>query len=205
MEDVLDVYQRPYDPLRPVVCLDETNRQLIEKRRVPLKPGSPEREDYEYRRCGVVDLFVAFEPLACKRVVKLTNTRTAVDFACFLRELVEVHYSRCEKIVLVMDNLNIHSIASLYKAFEPAVARSIIQRLEIHYTPVHASWLNMAEIEIGVLSRQCLSQSLSSFEQIARQVSAWTLQRNSSCSTVSWRFSTDDARCKLRKLYPSIF
>lgn len=205
MEDVLDVYQRPYDPLRPVVCLDETNRQLIEKRRVPLKPGSPEREDYEYRRCGVVDLFVAFEPLACKRVVKLTNTRTAVDFACFLRELVEVHYSRCEKVVLVMDNLNIHSIASLYKAFEPSVARSIIQRLEIHYTPVHASWLNMAEIEIGVLSRQCLSQSLSSFEQIARQVSAWTLQRNSSCSTVSWRFSTDDARCKLRKLYPSIF
>lgn len=205
MEDVLDVYQRPYDPLRPVVCLDETNRQLIEKRRVPLKPGSPELEDYEYRRCGVVDLFVAFEPLACKRVVKLTNTRTAVDFACFLRELVEVHYSRCEKVVLVMDNLNIHSIASLYKAFEPSVARSIIQRLEIHYTPVHASWLNMAEIEIGVLSRQCLSQSLSSFEQIARQVSAWTLQRNSSCSTVSWRFSTDDARCKLRKLYPSIF
>lgn len=156
MEDVLDVYQRPYDPLRPVVCLDETNRQLIEKRSVSARPGHPGLEDYEYRRCGVVDLFVAFEPLACKRVVKLTNTRTAVDFAHFLRELVDVHYSHCEKIVLVMDNLNIHSIASLYKAFDPATARQIARRLEIHYTPIHASWLNMAEIEIGILSRQCL-------------------------------------------------
>lgn len=205
MEDVLDVYQRPYDPLCPVVCLDETNRQLIEKRSIPSKPGSPEREDYEYRRCGVADLFVAFEPLACKRVVKLTDTRTAVDFAHFLRELVEIHYSHCEKIVLVMDNLNIHSISSLYKAFEPAIARQIAQRLEIHYTLIHASWLNMAEIEIGILSRQCLSQSLSSFELMARQVNAWTLHRNAACSTVHWRFSTCDARCKLRKLYPVIF
>ena len=123
MENVLDLYQRPYDPLCPVVCLDETNRQLIEKRSIPVKPGQPEREDYEYRRCGVVDLFVAFEPLACKRVVKLTNTRTAVDFAHFLRELVDVHYSHCEKILLVMDNLNIHSVASLYKTVEPATAR----------------------------------------------------------------------------------
>lgn len=205
MEDVLDVYQRPYDPLRPVVCLDETNRQLIEKRSIPSKPGSPEREDYEYRRCGVADLFVAFEPLACKRVVKLTNTSTAVDFAHFLCELVDVHYSHCEKIVLVMDNLNIHSIASLYKAFDPATARRIVQHLEIHYTPIHASWLNMSEIEIGILSRQCLSQSLSSFEDMARQVSAWTLGRNSACFSVRWRFSTDDARYKLRKLYPVIF
>ena len=204
MEDVLDVYQRPYDPLRPVVCLDETNRQLIEKRRIPSRPGSPEREDYEYRRCGVADLFVAFEPLACKRVVKLTDTRTAVDFAHFLRELEEVHYSHCEKIVLVMDNLNIHSIASLYKAFEPVTARQIAQRLELHYTPVHASWLNMAEIEIGVLSRQCLSQALPSFELMARQVNAWTLHRNAVCSTVHWRFSSADARCKLKKLYPVI-
>jgi len=204
MEDVLDVYQRPYDPLCPVICLDETNRQLIDKQRIPVKPGSPEREDYEYRRCGVVDLFVAFEPLACKRVIKLTSTRTAVDFAYFLRELVDVHYSHCEKIVLVMDNLNIHSIASLYKAFAPSVPRRIAQRLEIHYTPVHASWLNMAEIEIGILSRQCLSQSLSSFEQMAHQVSAWTLLRNSICSTLHWRFSTNDASCRLRKLYPII-
>ena len=152
----------------------------------------------------MADLFVAFEPLACKRVVKLTDTRTAVDFAHFLRELTEVHYSHCEKIVLVMDNLNIHSIASLYKVFDPAAARHIARRLEIHYTPIHASWLNMAEIEIGILSRQCLSQSLSSFELMTRQVNAWTLHRNAACSTVHWRFSSCDARCKLRKLYPVI-
>ena len=145
-----------------------------------------------------MDLFVAFEPLACKRVVKLTNTRTAVDFAHFLRELVDVHYHHCEKIVLVMDNLNIHSTASLYlyKALESGVARRIAQRLEIHYTPFHASWLNMAEIEIGILSRQCLTQPLSSFVETARQVSAWTLRRNSVCSTVHWRFSSIDARCR---------
>ena len=137
-------------------------------------------------------------------MVKLTGTRTAVDFAHFLRELVDIHYNHCEEIVLVMDNLNIHSISSLYKAFEPAIARQIAQRLEIHYTPIHASWLNMAEIEIGVLSRQCLSQPLSSFELMARQVNAWTLHRNVACSTVHWRFSTSDARCKLRKLYPVI-
>ena len=127
-----------------------------------------------------------------------------MDFAHFLRELVEIHYNHCEKIVLAMDNLNIRSISSLYKAFEPAIARQIAQRLEIHYTPIHASWLNMAEIEIGILSRQCLSQSLSSYELMARQVNAWTLHRNAACSTVHWRFSTSDARCKLRKLYPII-
>ena len=159
MEGVLDVYQRPYDPLRPVVCLDETNRQLIEKRRIPPKPGSPGREDYEYRRCGVADLFVAFEPLASKRVVKLTDTRTAVDSAHFLRELVEVHYSHCEKIVLVMDNLNINSIASLYKAFDPSIARQIAQRLEIHHAPIHASWLNI----IGILSRHCNTACMNLF------------------------------------------
>lgn len=137
--------------------------------------------------------------------MKLTHTRTAVGFAHFLRELVDIHYSHCEKIVLVMDNLNIHSIASLYKAFEPTQAKRIIQRLEIHYTPIHASWLNMAEIEIGILSRQCLSQPLTSFEEMHHQVNAWTLNRNTVCSTVHWRFSSDDARCKLRKLYPVIF
>ena len=148
----------------------------------------------------MVDLFVAFEPLASKRVVKLTDTRTAVDFAHFLRELVEVHYSHCEKIVLVMDNLNIHSIASLYKAFDPAIARQIAQRLEIHHAPIHASWLNI----IGILSRQCLSQSMPSFQLMARQVNAWTLHRNTVSSTVHWRFSNCDARCKLKKVYPTI-
>ena len=146
----------------------------------------------------MADLFVAFEPLICKRVVKLTDTRTAVDFAHFLRELVELHYNHCEKIVLVMDNLNIHSIASLYKAFGPAIAGQIAQRLEIHYAPIHASWLNMAEIEIGILSRHCLSQSLPSFELMSRQVNAWTLHRNAVCSTLLWRFSSSDARYRLR-------
>lgn len=204
MEDVLDVYERPYDPLCPVVCLDETNRQLIEQRSLPAEPGHPERVDYEYRRHGVVDLFVAFEPLACKRVVKVTKSRTAVDFAHFLRELVDKHYSHCEKVVLVMDNLNIHTTASLYKAFEPAEAHRIAARLEIHNTPVHASWLNMAEIEIGVLARQCLSQQMISFEEMMRQVSSWQFRRNSSSATVVWRFTAADARCKLKKLYPVI-
>ncbi len=146
MEDVLETYSRPYDPLCPVVCLDETNRQLIEERRISAKPGCCERVDYEYRRCGVVDLFVAFEPLAAKRIVKVTQQRTAIDFAVFIKELVNVHYVHTEKIVLVMDNLNIHSIASLYKAFHPQEARRIAERLEIHHTPKHASWFNMAEI-----------------------------------------------------------
>lgn len=204
MEDVLDVYKRPYDPLCPVVCLDETNRQLIEQRRIPVKPGSPELIDFEYRRCGVADLFVAFEPLAAKRVVKATETRKAVDFAVFLQELVDIHYSHAEKIVLVLDHLNIHSIASLYQAFEPMEARRLAQKLEIHHTPIHASWLNMAEIEIGVLSKQCLSKNLSSMDQLRREVSAWQFRRNTACSSVHWRFTTLDASFKLKKLYPVI-
>lgn len=205
MEDVLDVYKRPYDPLRPVVCIDETNRQLIEERSIPAKPGNPELVDYEYRRCGVADLFVAFEPLAPKRVVKVTETRKAVDFALFVRELVDVHYSHAEKIICVMDNLNIHSIASLYKAFEPTEARRIAERLEIHHTPIHASWLNMVEIEIGVLSRQCLTENMTSIDEMRRKVSAWQLRRNTAGSTVNWRFTTNDARIKLKKLYPIAF
>lgn len=204
MEDVLDTYQRAYDPLCPVVCVDETNRQLIEERHIPLKPGNPELVDYEYRRCGVADLFVAFEPLASKRVVKVTERRTAIDFAEFIRELVDVHYAHAQKVVLVMDNLNIHSISSLYKAFEPKEARRIAEKLEIHHTPIHASWLNMAEIEIGILSRQCLAQAMTSIEQMRRTVSAWQLSRNSACSSVKWRFTTNDARIKLKKLYPVI-
>lgn len=204
MEDVLETYSRPYDPLRPVVCLDETNRQLIEERQIPAVPGSPERIDYEYRRCGVADLFVAFEPLAAKRVVKVTERRTAIDFAQFLKELADVHYAHVETIVLVMDNLNIHEIASLYKAFEPQEARRIAEKLEIHHTPIHASWLNMAEIEIGVLSRQCLAQSMNTIEMMRRKVSAWQCRRNAACSTVNWQFTSTDARIKLKKLYPVI-
>jgi len=241
MEDVLDTYCRPYDPLYPVVCLDETNRQLIERRSIPAVPihrefhnskstvlegcesavlegcgsilptyresaipGHCERVDYEYRRCGVVDLFVAFEPLAARRIVKVTQTRTAIDFALFVKELVDVHYSQAEKIVLVMDNLNIHTTASLYKAFVPQEARRIAQRLEIHHTPKHASWLNMAEIEIGVLSRQCLAQPMTDIDTMRRNVLAWQSRRNAACSTVNWRFTAVDARIKLKRLYPVI-
>jgi len=202
MEDVLETYKQAYDPLRPVVCLDETNRQLIEKRYIPAKPGSPKLVDYEYRRCGVADLFVAFEPLAAKRIVKVTESRKATDFAEFIRELVDVHYSHAEKIVLVMDNLNIHSITSLYKRFDPKEARRIAEKLEIHHTPIHASWLNMAEIEIGLLSRQCLVEAMTSIDEIKHKVSAWQCRRNAACATVNWRFTTSDARIKLKKLYP---
>lgn len=170
MEDVLDTYQLPYDPKAPVICLDETNRQLIQKTRIPVEPGKPGRVDYEYRRCGVVDLFVAFEPLAAKRIVKVTQTRKAVDFAQFVRELVDTHYADAQKVILVMDNLNIHRAASFYTAFEPEEARRIVSKLEIHYTPKHASWLNMAEIEIGVLSRQCLSKPRTSMEETTSDV-----------------------------------
>ena len=190
----------------PVICLDETNKQLLEERRIPVRPGNPELVDYEYRRCGVIDFFVAFEPLACKRIVRVSKSRTAFDFALFIQELVDIHYSHCEKIILVMDNLNIHSIASLYKAFPPQEARRIASRLGSHYTPIHASWLNMAEIEIGILSRQYLSQSIVTFEEMVGQVAAWQLQRNISASTVIWRFDTKDARCKLKsyiQLYAS--
>lgn len=204
MEDVLEVYSQAYDPLRPVVCMDETNRQLIEERHIPAEPGRPELVDYEYRRCGVADLFVAFEPLAAKRVVKVTESRKAVDFAVFIQELVDIHYPYAEKIVLVMDNLNIHSVASLYKTFEPREARRIIEKLEIHHTPVHASWLNMAEIEIGVLSRQCLAENMTCIDEMRHKVSAWQCRRNASGSTVNWRFTTADARIKLKKLYPII-
>jgi len=204
MEDVLEVYKRPYDPLCPVVCIDETNRQLIEEKVIPAKPGSPELVDYEYRRCGVADLFVAFEPLAAKRMVKVTENRKAVDFADFAKELVDIHYPHAEKIVAVMDNLNIHSIASLYKAFRPKEARRIAEKLEIHYTPIHASWLNMAEIEIGILSRQCLAEKITSIQEMERKVKAWQCRRNAVCNSVNWRFTTADARIKLKKLYPII-
>ena len=200
----MEVYKRPYDPLCPVVCLDETNRQLIEHRSISAKPGSPELVDYEYRRCGVADLFMAFEPLAAKRVVKVTENRKATDFAEFIRELVDVHYTHVEKLVLVMDNLNIHRMASLYKTFEPSEARRIADKLEIHHTPVHASWLNMAEIEFGVLSRQCLSEQVSTLQVMRRNVSAWQCRRNAESSTVNWRFTTADARIKLKRLYPII-
>jgi len=206
MEDTLEVYHRPYNEKFPMVCLDETNRQLIAetRRAIPAKPGQNKRIDYEYRRNGVVNLFMMFEPLKARRHVKVMDRRTRKDFAACIRELVDVHYADAEKIVLVLDNLNTHSEGSLYEAFEPAEARRLAEKLEIHYTPKHGSWLNMAEIEIGVLSRQCLSKYIESKEGMIAEVAAWERQRNEANATVDWQFRTADARVKLKKLYPVI-
>jgi len=206
MEDVLDVYQQPYDPLRPVVCLDETNRQLIGETRKPLpvKAGEPQKVDYEYVRNGVADIFMMFEPLAARRYTKVTNTRTRVDFANCLRDLSDLYYLRAEKILLVMDNLNTHTLASLYEAFEPQEARRLAERFEIHHTPKHASWLNMAEIEISVMSRQCLARRIASQDEMFREVRTWTSRRNAACLPVDWQFTSADARIKLKRLYPKI-
>jgi hypothetical protein len=169
-----------------------------------MRPSQIERVDYEYRRCGVVDLFMMFEPLAAKRYVKVTQTRTRIDFAHCIQELVDIHYPHAETIVLVMDNLNTHSTASLYQAFEPAFARRLAEKLEIHYTPKHASWLNMAEIELGVLARQCLAKHHSCAETLRQNVNAWQFRRNMACVSVDWQFTTNDARVKLKRLYPTI-
>lgn len=206
MEDVLDVYTRPYDPARPLVCLDELNKQLVAETRIPLpmEPGQPVRFDYEYERCGTANVFMLSEPLTGQRQVLVTEQRTTVDFAQVVRDLLEVRYPQAEKVVLVMDNLNTHKPAALYQAFEPALARSLVERLEIHYTPKHGSWLNMAEIELSVLSRQCLDRRLPDLEALTREVAAWEQARNTQSRAVNWRFTTPDARIKLKRLYPSI-
>lgn len=206
MEDVLEVYQRPYDPTHPVVCLDESNRQLIEETRtaLPPKPGSCKKADYEYRRKGVVDFFMMFEPLSGQRHVEVRISRKREDFAYCIKQLVDVYYPNCEKIVLVMDNLNTHSIASLYAAFPPDEALRLARKLEIHYTPKHGSWLDMAEIEIGIMSRQCLNHYLSDIDAVISQVAAWCEDRNARAVSVNWQFTTADARIKLRSLYPVI-
>jgi DDE superfamily endonuclease len=206
MEDVLEVYQRNYDPKRPVVCLDETSKQLVAETRqpVPAAPGRPERIDYEYERNGTANLFMVTEPLVGQRYVTVTERRTAVDFAMVIRDLVDCTYADAEKIVLVMDNLNTHKLASLYEAFTPAEARGLAERLEIHYTPKHGSWLNIAEIELGILNRQCLDRRFGSIELLKKEVRAWQRSRNNACGTVDWQFTTKDARIKLKRLYPSI-
>jgi len=206
MEDVLDVYQCPYDPKRPLVCLDETNRQLILETRPSLeaKPGQPKRIDYEYQRNGVVNLFMMFAPLEAWRHVYVSDQRARTDFAACIKELADVHFPEAEKIVLVMDNLNTHSVGSLYEAFEPAEAKRLADKLEIHYTPKHGSWLNMAEIEIGVLSRQALSGYIATKEEMMGRVAAWQADRNAQQSTVNWQFTTQDARVRLKRLYPVI-
>jgi hypothetical protein len=206
MEDVLTVYKRAYDPKRPVVCLDETNRQLIEetRRSIPAQPGRPKGTDYEYRRKGVVNAFMMFEPLKARRHVKVTDRRTRKDWAECIRELVDVHYPQAEMIVLVEDNLNTHSIGSLYEAFPAAEACRLAAKLEIHHTPKHGSWLNMAEIEIGIFSRQCLSRDIAAKTKMQSEAMAWERQRNAAESTVDWQFTTADARVKLKRLYPVI-
>lgn len=206
MEDILDVYQRPFDLQRPVVCIDEATKQLVKeiRRVIPAAPGRPERVDYEYERNGTANLFMVSEPLAGWRRVKVTDRRTKVDFAHLIREVVDEDYPEAEMIVLVMDNLNTHKPASLYEAFEPAEARRILNRLEIHYTPKHGSWLDMAEIELNVLQKQCLDRRIPDQTTLISEVSAWEQARNAEECTIDWQFTTEDARIKLKRLYPSI-
>jgi hypothetical protein len=206
MEDVLSLYQRPEDPWRPLVCLDEKPQSLHAEIQEPLpqEPGQPERYDYEYRREGTANLFLLFAPLSGWRRVKVTAQRTAQDFAAVVQELVDVHYPQAEQIVLVLDNLNTHKLGSLYETFPPAEARRLAAKLEIHYTPKHGSWLNMAEIELSVLERQCLRRRIPDPETLAQETAAWAGERNQRAVQMQWRFTTADARIKLRRLYPSL-
>jgi hypothetical protein len=206
MEDVLDVYHRPYDPKRPLVALDEASKQLVGEvvQPLPPEPGQPERFDYEYVRNGTANLFMISEPLLGWRAVQVTERRTAKDYAEVLRWLAEDVHPDAEAIVLVQDNLNTHALASLYEAFPPEQARRLAERFEVHYTPKHGSWLNVAEIELSVLARQCLDRRIASAEELRREVGAWEEERNERAVEVSWRFTTAEARIKLHRLYPSL-
>ncbi len=206
MEDVLEVYHRPYSETHPLVCMDETSKQQVKEIRIPLPslPYEIQKCDYEYERNGVSNLFMMFAPLEGKRHVKVTDQRTKVDWAYCMKDLVDVHYPQAEKITVVLDNLNTHKPASLYEAFAPEEARRIIDKLEFHYTPKHGSWLNMAEIELSVLSRQCLiDQRIPDQKTLRKKVTAWGKERNNSHASINWRFTTKDARIKLKRLYPS--
>jgi hypothetical protein len=205
MEDVLDVYCRPYDPRFPQVCMDETSKQLLGEVRPPepVIPGYPAHIDSEYERLGTANLFLFCEPLRGWRQVRVTERRTKVDWALAVRELVDVHYPNADRIVLVMDNLNTHTPASLYEAFDPAEAKLLADKLEIHQTPKHGSWLNIAEIELSVLARQCLDRRIDSRARLMQETAAWEAERNASQRGVDWRFTTADARVKLKRLYPS--
>jgi hypothetical protein len=206
MEDVLDVYTRPFDPQRPLVCLDEGSKQLLSQSRppLPMAAGHPLRQDYEYGREGTCSFFVCFAPLLSWRHVQVTGRRTAVDFAQVVQDLVDVQFKEADKIVLVLDNLNTHTPASLYEAFAPAEAKRLADKLEIHYTPKHGSWLNMAEIELSVLARQCLDRRLPDGDVLTCEVAAWEQARNDAEMTVHWRFTTAEARIKLARLYPKL-
>jgi DDE superfamily endonuclease len=206
MEAVLEVYQTRYSDAFPVVCIDEATKQLVKETvtPIPAQPGVPERIDYEYERNGTANLFMVCEPMAGWRRVEVTQQRTAVDYAHLLKTLVDVDYPEADKIIVVQDNLNTHSPASLYKAFEPAQAQRLLRRLEFCHTPKHGSWLNMAEIELSVLSRQCLDRRIADFTTLKTEVEAWQERRNQEQTWIDWQFTTADARVKLHRLYPSI-
>jgi len=206
MEDVLEVYKRPYDSQRPVVCLDETSKQLIGEVQSPgaAAPGEVAHYDYEYVRNGVANIFMIFEPLAGQRDVEVTERRTKKDYAVCLRKISDEMYPHAEVIVLVQDNLNTHSPASLYEAFEPTEAKRLADRFEFHYTPKHGSWLDMAEIELGILGRQCLSRRIDNVNDLRRETKAWETTRDAAGAEVNWQFTTEGARIKLKRLYPSI-
>ena len=206
MEDVLDLYEEPYDPKKPTVCFDELPYQLVAEKRVPIsaKPGRAERYDYEYERRGTTNLLAFFEPRGRFRHLEVSTRRTKQDFALFMRRLVDEHYPDARKVRVVLDNLNTHTPAALYESFEPAEARRIVSKLEFHYTPEHASWLNQVEIEFSVLSRECLGgRRIPDEERLGREVGAWERERNERGATVNWRFTSEDAREKLARLYPA--
>lgn len=204
MEDVLEIYQLPYDPTRPVICMDEQPVQLVKETRVPLpaKPGQPVSIDYEYERNGTANLFVFTEPLTGWRRVVVSQRRTAIDWAQEIQRLLDQDYVHCDTVILVCDQLNIHKLASLYEAFPPATARRLAQRLEIHHTPKHGSWLNIAENELSALTRQCLDRRIPDREILEQETTAWYTERNQSQKSVDWQFTTDDARIRLKRLYP---
>ena len=204
MEEVLDVYTRPHDPQMPLVCLDEGSKQLVSETRTPLPmtPGQPLRVDYEYERNGTANMFMLFAPLEGWRHVEVTDRRTAIDYAKILKDLSDVHFPRSEKIALVQDNLNTHGKASLYEAFPPAEAKRLVERFEWNYTPKHGSWLNMAESELGVLASQCLDRRIPDKETLTKEIAAWQDERNTNHTKANWRFTTADARIKLKHLYP---
>ena len=204
MEKVLEVYKRPYDPLRPVVCMDESPKQLIGETKTPIaaKPGSVEKHDYEYVRNGVCNIFMSNEPLCGKRKVKITKTKTRVDWALFIEEIAN-QYAEAEKITLVMDNYETHKAGAFYEAFPPEKAKALWDRFEFIFTPKHGSWLNMAEIELNVLMGQCLNRRIATMEEIEKEVKAWEEYRNNRNAKINWQFTTADARIKLRKLYPT--
>lgn len=205
MEKVLEVYKRPYDPCFPVVCMDESPKQLIGETKIPIaaKPGSPAKYDYEYKRHGVCNIFMACEPLAGKRLVKITKRKTKIDWAHFLED-ISTRYSDAEKITLVMDNLNTHTPGSLYETFQPPEAKRLWDRFDFVFTPKHGSWLNIAEIELNVITGQCLNRRIDNIEEVRKEVAAWQCYRDNKKSKVNWQFTADDARIKLARLYPSI-